>query len=338
MVFRIVFPALLVVLSAFGSQSGNAEDPAATDKTATDKAVSAKAPAQAPVSADYVLGPEDQIHIHVVDMEDIPDKPIRIDPNGNIDLPLLGPIHASGMTAGQLRATVMDGLKRFVRSPMVSVSVVEFHSKPITVLGAVNNPGVHQVEGPRTLLEALSMAGGVRPDAGSTLTLTRKSESGPIPLQDARKSLDGKFSVATLDIDRLMAMKDPANNITVLPNDVISVSTAALIWVMGEVKKPGGFTLHSHEKISALQALAMAEGPQKTAAPKRASISREQEPGKPRVYLQADLSAIMQGKAPDVPLQANDILMSPNNEARNAALRAMELAIQIGTGVVIFRR
>ena len=335
MAFRTVLAAFLFMGMSQAFQSRNPMD---EPLSSSEKALQGKGSPAKPLNPSFVLGPEDQIRIHVIDMEDIPDKPIRIDPEGNIDVPLIGTIHAAGLSVGQLRDKVVTELKHLVHDPMVTVSVLEFHSKPVTVLGAVNSPGTHQVEGPRTILETISMAGGIRPDAGSTLTITRSSEAGPIPIKDARKSLDGTYSTATMDVDRLMSMKDPADNIQILPNDSIFISTAQVIWVMGEVKKAGGFTLHSHETVSALQALAMAEGPQKTGAIKRAIISREQEPGKPRISFHADLKAIMDGKSADVPLQANDILNVPNNEARNATMRAVELAIQIGTGILIFRR
>ncbi|GAC1389281.1 MAG: hypothetical protein NVSMB31_05050 [Vulcanimicrobiaceae bacterium] len=300
--------------------------------------VAASAPPGGQMGPDYVLGPEDQISIHVVDFEEIPDKPTRIDPSGAIDLPLLGHVEAAGLTTGQLRDSLIPKLRRYVKEPRVSINVIEFHSQPVSVLGAVNTPGVHQIEGPRRLLELISMAGGLRTDAGSRLTITRQAKWGPLPLSGVRNELGGNFSVADLDVTRLLSSKDPSENIFVRPNDVITISTAELIYVIGEVKKPGGFTLHSHESVSVLQALAIAEGLERTAAPRHARILRATGDGGKRTEIAMDLSNVLSGNAPDVPLQANDILVIPNNVARNVALRSLATAVQLGTGIVIFRR
>src|SRR5262249_33657642 len=112
---------------------------------------------------------------------------------------------------------------------------------------------------------------------------------------------------------------------------------AELIYVLGEVKKPGGFTLHSHARVSALEALAMANGLEKTARPKNARILRVVGDGKNRATIRTDLLRIIDGKSPDIPLQANDILLIPNNIPRAAALRGIEAAIQMGTGILIYR-
>src|SRR5215471_8642695 len=120
--------------------------------------------------AEYLLGPQDQLLIRVIDLEEAPNAPLRIDPAGNIDLPLIGPTHAAGLTISQFREQLVEKFRKYVRDPVVTVSVVEFRSQPVTVVGSVNSPGVHQIEGPKRLLEVISIAGGLRQEAGSKVT------------------------------------------------------------------------------------------------------------------------------------------------------------------------
>jgi polysaccharide biosynthesis/export protein len=287
-------------------------------------------------STEYLLGPQDQLAIRIADLEESPSAPLRIDPSGNIDLPLVGPMHAAGLTISDLRAQLTNKFSKFIQEPVVSVSVLEFHSRPVTVVGQVKSPGVHQIEGPKRLLEIISMAGGLTEEAGSEVTITRELASGPLPLPEARTDLGARVTVARLELAGLMASSNPSRNIIIRPNDVISVSTADLVYVLGEVKKPGGFTLHSHATITLLEAIGMADGLDKTASPANARILRLSGEGKNRTEIRADISKIMEGKSPDITLQSNDILIVPNNVPRAAALRAMEAAIQMGTGILIY--
>ena len=287
-------------------------------------------------AAEYVLGQQDVLVIRIADFDEAPNTPVRIDPAGNIDLPLIGPLHAAGLTVPELRTQLTSKFSKYIRGPMVSVSVVEFHSQPVTVIGEVKSPGVHQIEGPKRLLEIISMAGGLTEAAGTKVTITRETASGPLPLPEARTELSGKYTVADIDLGVLIASGNPSKNIIIRPNDVISVSTADLIYVLGEVNKPGGYTLHSHSAVSVLEALGMAAGLEKTASPKNGRILRVVGDGKNRAEIRADVSKIMEGKSPDIALQSKDILFIPNNVPRAAALRAAEAAIQMGTGILIY--
>lgn len=134
----------------------------------------------------------------------------------------------------------------------------------------------------------------------------------------------------------LLEAKNPENNINVLPNDVITVPRAEMIYVVGTVRKPGGFVLNDQESISVLQALSMAEGLDKTAAWGHAKIIRNDQSGN-RVEVSANIDRILAGKLRDVPL-SNDILFVPNSAAKSATLRGIEAAIQLGTGIAILRR
>ncbi len=307
------------------------------------QAVAANGPTQVssaradPLHSVYVLGPDDQIAIWALGAEEISQKPVRIDPSGYIDLPMLGRIRASGFTAEQFKGELVSRLRSYVKEPQVSVSIAEFRSQPVSVIGAVKNPGVHQLQGRKTLVEILSLAGGLAPDAGYSVKITRRLEWGPIPLPTATRDATGSFSVADVGLKPLMEAKNPECNIIIKPHDVISVPRAEMVYVMGEVAKPGGFALNEHESVSALQALSMAGGVTRAAAPKSAKILRANPGTAKRGEVGVDLKQVLAGKSGDVPLQAEDILFVPNNTAKSVSLRAIETAVQMGVGIVIWR-
>lgn len=291
-----------------------------------------------PAHGDYLLGPGDVITIHALDAEEISDKPFRIGVNGFITLPLVGRVHAGGLTGNQLEAELAGRLKPLIRNPDVSVNVVEQRSQPVSVIGAVNAPGVHQLQGRKTLVEMLSLAGGARSDAGHAVKITRRMEWGRIPLAGATVDSTGRFSVAEVSLKEILEARNPDSNIQIMPEDVISLPRAEMIYVIGDVGKSGGFTLSERETISVLQALSLAEGLGHTAAPQDARILRL-TPGAPRrTEIPVDVKKILAGKENDVPLEPDDILFVPGSKSKNLVLRSLEAAVQIGTGVAIYRR
>lgn len=284
-----------------------------------------------------VLGPGDEITLHVVDLDEIPDRPLRIDPNGFIDLPLAGRVEASGLTLEQLKTALAAKLSRYIEDPRISINLTDNQSRPVSVIGSVNSPGVHQLQGPKRLIEVLSLAGGVRPDAGSEVILTRQMKWGGLPLANAKVSDNHAFSTATISLDSLLAAKDPAENILILPDDVISIPKADLVYVVGDVKKAGGFQLSSHATMSVLQALSLSEGFGPSASPQAARIMRPTGPdGKTMDEIPVNLQKIFAGKAPDVSLHPNDILFVPNSMAKSSARRVAEALLQAGTTVAIY--
>jgi len=294
--------------------------------------------AQTGPEGSYLLGPGDELVIRALEAEEIAEKPVRIDLSGYIRLPLVGRLKAGGLTVDQLSAELTSRLKEYIQEPQVAVSVTQYRSQPVSVIGAVKQPGVHQLEGRKTLIEMLSLAGGLAPDAGYTVTITRRLEYGRIPLAGARDDETGRFSIAEVELNSIMEARNPQGNIEIRPYDVISVPRADLVYVIGQVKRSGGFALKEKEQLTVLQALALAEGLDRVSAPQAAKILRQPAEGGQRVEIAVNVKKILEGKAPDVPLQAQDILFIPASAAKAATLRAVEAAIQIGTGVVIWRR
>jgi polysaccharide export outer membrane protein len=140
-----------------------------------------------------------------------------------------------------------------------------------------------------------------------------------------------------VSLDDLLDSKNPVDNVLILPDDIISIPKAEIVYVMGNVHKAGGFQLSSHPTISLLQAVSLAEGIDKDAAPQRAKILR-QAPGSDgkAIEIPVDITQIFTGKAPDIPLQGNDVLYIPNSATKSASRRAIEAILQAATGVAIY--
>lgn len=295
-----------------------------------------QAPAQAQQST-YVLGPGDQVTVTVMDVDEIGKQPYRIDMRGDLDLPLVGRVTAAGLTVGQLEDAIHDRLTNYVKEPDVTVSLEEMRSQPVSVLGEVRNPGVIQLMGHKTLFEVLSLAGGLNPDAGYSIMITRELHWGKIPLPDARLDASGQYWLAQVATKDVMDGTSPDTNILIMPNDVITVPKGAMVYVLGAVKKSGGFVLGENDKVTVLQALALAEGLDKYADTGGAKILRQTNKPDQRVEIAVNLKKIMDGKASDVALQKEDILTIPVSGKKQVLGRTGEAAMQIGTGVAIWR-
>jgi polysaccharide export outer membrane protein len=318
--------------------------PALIALTLTTTAFATQLSAQAPNSAvsdlktnsDYLLGPGDQITVFVADLPDeFADKTFRIDSAGDVSLPMIGHLKAIGMTTVRLEAEAEAKLVHILNNPQVSISLVGFGSQSVSVLGAVNNPGLRQLEGHKTLFEVLSASGGLRADAGYKVTVTRNIKWGVIPLDQAHTDPDGKTSIASVNVKDLMTSNNPAENIAIMPGDTISVPKAAIVYAVGSVNKAGGFPLNENEHLSALQVLSLAEGLQKTAASSKAEILRTVSGSTQRIQIAVDLRKLMLGKGPDVPLQADDILFVPNSAAKAAGYRTVDAIVNAAGGAAV---
>ena len=295
-------------------------------------------PRHPPAPSEYILGPGDQVSIHVVDLDDISDRPIRIDPNGYMDLPLIGRIEAGGLGIDEFGRQLRAKLAKYITNPQVSVNLVDNQSRLVSVIGSVNNPGVHPIEGPQHLIDAISMAGGVRADAGSRVILTRQARWGELPLSVAKMDPSGEYSTATLPLESLITASDPRENILIDPGDIISIPKADVVYVVGTVKKAGGFPLGTKNSLSVLQALSLAEGLNANASAGHARILRPASGGDGRTTdLPVNIGRILDGKDPDVPLYANDILYVPSSLAKSSAKQTAQAVVALATGMLIYR-
>ncbi len=306
---------------------------------AAPPSVPAAAPVVLPDSSaprTYTIGASDALTIRAVDVAEFDGTPVRVDTRGDIDLPLIGRLHVEGKTVDELEEMIENHLKRYLNTPDVTVALAEMRSQPISVLGSVQLPGVQQLQGEKTLFEVLSTAGGLRPDAGTLVKITRRAEWGRLPLPNAIDDGTGQFSVASVSVKSIMTGANPQENIAIKPNDVVSVPRADIIYVIGAVHKSGGFVMGDNAALSALQVLSLAEGLDRAAAPQSAKIMRMVEGTNNRAEIPVDLRKVLAGKGEDLPLKADDILFIPTSATKNAALRTFEAAIQIGTGLAIY--
>jgi polysaccharide export outer membrane protein len=288
-------------------------------------------PVEPPLRSAYVLGPDDQISIHVVDVPDVSDRPQRIDPNGDLKLPMVGRVHASGMTIDQLESELRERFKTYIKDPDVTVSVGELRSQSVSIIGAVSAAGVHPIRGRETLIEVLSKAGGVRAEAGPIVRIVRKPEWDPIPLREARRDPATGSSVVEIDLRSLLDGTAPDKNVALLPNDVIAVPPAGLVYVVGEVSRTGPLPLGENDGMTVLEALAASGGVLKTGAPNRARILRMDAATQTRTELAIDVKKMMNGKAKDVALFEGDILVVPDSSGKRLTTRAIEALVQVGT-------
>jgi polysaccharide export outer membrane protein len=268
--------------------------------------------------------------VQVADVPDISGKPQRIDPNGDLKLPMVGRVRAAGLTIEQLEAELITRFKVYIKEPDVAVSVTEFHSQPVSVIGAVGTSGVRQLEGRKTLIEVLSLAGGVSDDAGPIVRITRRADEGPIPVEGAMPDPTGQFSMAEIGLKSLLDATSPENNIIIRPHDVIAVPRAAMVFVIGEVPKPGSLPLSGGNSVSVMEAVSASGGVLRNASPGNARILRRVEGGQKRTQVPVNLKEIMKGASNDVRLEAGDILIVPGSAGKRAATRVLEAAIQAG--------
>lgn len=270
------------------------------------------------------IGANDLIAVSVYDAPEFT-RTIRVAADGYIRLPMLKRrILAQGLLPPELESAIAGALtaEQILVDPVVTVTVVEYHSRPISVAGAVRNPVTFQAIGAVSLLEAVTRAGGLAPDAGPEILVTRR-RPGP----------DGAPSVLTrrISVKALIDAADPEVNLKLYGGEEIRVPEVGKIFVVGNVKKPGAYPVHDAAETSVLKMLAMAEGLAPYAAKQAFVIRRDDRTGA-RHELPIELRKILERKAPDVPLQANDVLYVPDNSGRRAGLAALEKIFMFGTG------
>jgi polysaccharide biosynthesis/export protein len=294
-------------------------------------------PSPATGDPTFRVGAGDIIQIRVVDDEEIPEKQVRIGADGYISLPTVGRLRVAGLTAEEIQAAVANRLKRLYVDPDVSVSVAETHSQPVTVLGSVKTPGIIQLQGRKTLVEILSAAGGPAEDSGASVRITRQKEFGQIPLPNAHDDPTGAYSIADVNLQTIMDARDPAANIVVMPNDLINVPKGQVVYVIGEVLKPGIIVLGEKNAVGVLQAVSIASGISKTAKASQTKILRLTPGSLTRTEITVNLQNMMAGKGNDVALQPDDILYVPNNLKKEVGLKALDSLAGAGAMSVLYR-
>src|SRR5215813_5199690 len=206
-------------LSASAQNASSSAPSATTGATPTSAAAVENPACKAQTRSTYLLGPDDELQVSGPDMDDSVNKAVRVDGEGDIQISLVGRVHVGGLTVQQAEQEINKKLGKYIKNPQAALDVKEMRSQPASVLGAVNTAGVHQVTGHKTLLEMISMAGGIKPDAGYRIRITRQIEWGCIPLPGATIDPSGQYSVAEVNLQDIMEAKRPEENIQILPKD-----------------------------------------------------------------------------------------------------------------------
>jgi polysaccharide export outer membrane protein len=203
--------------------------------------------------------------------------------------------------------------------PIVTVTIVEYQSRPVNVVGAVKNPLVFQATRPIPLLDAIARAGGMREDAGSDIVVSREVVQNGKPSRTTQ----------TIPVRKLIDNADPSANVMLHGGEEVLVPEALKIYVVGNVKRPGAYPIRNDEETTILQLLALSEG----LAPYSAKVAYvyRRAPGGTKTEVPVELAKIMERKSPDVPLLPNDILYIPDNKGRRLTAQAIDRLAGLGS-------
>lgn len=250
--------------------------------------------------SDYKIGLQDLLELKVFDLKDL-DQTVRVADDGSITLPLLGRLKVAGLSKGELEALIARLLEeRFVRNPQVTIFIKEYQSKKVAVSGAVKKPDTYEMLGEKTLLEMISLAGGLDRDLGKEIIIFRPLESGTQRI--------------SIDLDKLVYEADPSLNVPVLPGDIVYVPAVekVRIFVTGAVKTPNLYEVPRSEPVTVLKAVTLAGGTTDRASQSKVQIIRTGADGK-RITIAVNLKKVKRGKAEDPVLQKDDLVLVPES-------------------------
>jgi polysaccharide export outer membrane protein len=278
------------------------------------------------------IGPNDLLSVSVYGSPELT-RTVRVSAEGFLRLPMLKQkVEAKGLMPSDLEEKIATALsaEEILVDPVVTVTIAEYHSRPISVAGAVKVPVTFQALGKTTLLEALTRAQGLSADAGTEILVTRPAlAAGGVP------------RVERIPVKGLIEAADPALNVTLEGGEDVRVPQIGRVFVVGNVKHPGAFRIEDGFGLTVLKALAMAEGLMPFAT-KQAFIYRHGDTGPAQAQQEVpiDLRKILDRKLPDVPLLANDIFYIPDNRTARVTMTTIERAIgfvsSTASGVLIY--
>ena len=314
------------------------------DGTHSNKEDAGVAAMTQPASEDYRIGIDDVLKVSVLDVPELSGE-YRVGNTGEVTLPVLStPVKAAGLTLSRFSESLAKELKSadLVSDPYVSTSVDASRIHAVAITGAVKHPQIYTVFSQTTLLDMLSQAEGLADDASGTAIVSRgaigmhaaSSHTGKVSGSEAAQS----EQTVTVDVKRLLESGDPKLNVDIYPGDRITVPHAGVVYVVGAVNKPGGFTMKpSAHGLTVLQALALAEDTKGTAKKDQTVIIRS-DPQTPqgRKEIPVELKKVLSGKTADPVLQAEDILFIPDSTGKHALNRSLEAVVAATTGVAIY--
>jgi polysaccharide export outer membrane protein len=273
---------------------------------------------QAPVAESLVIGPGDLLHVQFYDTPELDQHP-RVNDAGEATLLFLGPVALSGKTSSQA-ATLIESLmvsRHFMSHPQVIVSIEQYATQEVVVSGEVGHPGSLLLTTPRPVLDVLALAGGLSSIADRRIVIQHR-RGGTAP------------TVYFVSNDPATQLQD---QVMIYPGDVILVAKVGIVYVLGDVGRPGGYPLASNDQhLTLVQALANAGSTNKTATISGVRLMRKSGGTYSQVPLH--LSRIEAGKEPDPLLLADDVVIVPFSYAKNFLLNSTGIAASVGSAVI----
>jgi polysaccharide export outer membrane protein len=258
-------------------------------------ALGASLAAQQQTSAEYKIGPQDLLEINVLGAQEFNKLQVRVSEDGDMTLPLLGTVAVNNLTKSEVETKLADLLgAKYLLNPQVSVFILEYRSKRVSVIGAVEKAGPYELLGPLTLLDIISEAGGLSADAAKEIIVIRKLPGG------------GNTALH-ISIEELFYLGDAKLNIPLEPGDVINVPVdrIVMIYVWGQVKSPGALEVKKSSLPTLTQAIAQAGGFTSRAAKGSVKIRRKDASGKEQ-EIKVNVKDILKGAIKDIQLEEND--------------------------------
>lgn len=307
-----VTPLFLLLLLSFYASSGLAQE----------QASQAASPSMTPgqTAPNITIGPGDLLNIVVFDTPELTTS-VRVAQDGNINLPVLGLLKVAGMSTidAALKMETELRTRNLILDPHVTIFVTEYASQGATIMGEVRSPGVYPTLGTRKLLDMLSLAGGLQATAGKVVSIVHRND----PQHPVKIALQA--NPANLNVQE---------NPVILPGDTIIVAKAGVVYVIGDVLKPGGFLVDNNTPVSVMQSLALAGGWDKTAALSKTKLIRKTPEGREEVDL--DLKHVAYGSQADIPVKDGDILFVPSSVAKTMTYRGIEASITISSSLIYY--
>jgi polysaccharide biosynthesis/export protein len=256
-----------------------------------------------------LIGPGDLLQVDVMDTPEMQQQ-VRVTDAGTISLAYIGSVRVSGQTPSAAAADIQKALveKKIMWQPEVTVRVQEYATQDVSVLGQVHTPGTYPITTPQSVLKVLSLAGGLTEVADRHVMIKRHGSSE-----------ESSYYVSN---DPKEAMTDVP---TVNPGDIVMVPRAAVVYVMGDVSRPGGYSISTNDShLTVLQVITMAGSANKTSVQSHVRLIRTTPHG--QIEIPVRLDEIEKGKQEDLALQSNDILYVPFSWLKNAAMSSSQIA------------
>jgi polysaccharide export outer membrane protein len=267
-----------------------------------------------------LISPGDEAELAVYGAPDMSQK-LLVTSGGDVQVPLLGPVHVAGLTAEEAQTEIARQLaeKHLLSNPQVTLVIKEYTGQRVSITGEVNKPGSYPIVQARRLVDLILEAGGTTSRAGKTVTIVHADSPGT-PL------------VVTLGNDLFSSV---TANMQLQPGDIVTVGRGGVVYVIGEVNKPGAFVLENNQNVTVLQALAMAAGPTRVASLRGARILHQEGSGVKTTNI--DLAHLLKAQNSDIALRSDDILWVPGSKGKLAVDKGASSILGMITSLAVYK-